>query len=170
MKTTTWRMQIGAAALASLGAWSLPAAAEEAAATTDTTSAHYMDPARRAERMAQLAEELGITDEQRQTIRGLMDSARPNLEATGKQVYENLEMLRVTNPDHPQYTVIVARVSQSMGELTARSVTDLSQLRAQIWAVLTDAQRNRLAELEAEYRERMRERWAERSGELSPGS
>ncbi len=158
----------GGVALLSLAAWSLPAQAEDSA--TSTTTAHYMDPARRAERMAQLAEELGITDEQRQTIRGLMDSARPNLEATAKQMYENLEMLRVTNPDHPQYDVIVARVSQSTGELAARSVTDLSQLRAQIWTVLTDAQRVRLAELEAEYRERMRARWAEQSGGLSTGN
>jgi len=155
-------------AIASLSACSVAAKAEDTAACT-TTTAHYMDPATRAERMAQLAEELGISDEQRQTIRGLMDSARPNLEATAKQMYENLEMLRVTNPDHPQYAVIVARVSQSTGELAARSVTDLSQLRAQIWAVLTDAQRIRLAELEAEFRERLRARWADESDVMSPG-
>lgn len=168
MQTMKRWTRIGGVALVSLAASWLPAQAEDAA--TSTTTMHYMDPAKRAERMAQLAEELGITDEQRQTIRGLMDSARPNLEATAKQMYENLEMLRVTNPDHPQYDVIVARVSQSTGELAARSVTDLSQLRAQIWAVLTDAQRIRLAELEAEYRERMRARWAEQSGGLSPGN
>jgi len=168
VKTRQRWTRIGGMAIASLAACVVAAKAEDTAACT-TTTAHYMDPATRAERMAQLAEELGISDEQRQTIRGLMDSARPNLEATAKQMHENLEMLRVTNPDHPQYAVIVARVSQSTGELAARSVTDLSQLRAQIWAVLTDAQRIRLAELEAEFRERLRARWADESDVMSPG-
>jgi Spy/CpxP family protein refolding chaperone len=113
--------------------------------------------------LQRFGDELSLTPAQRQTIRGLLDSARPNLEAARRQLTESLEMLRVTNPDHPQYERVVGQVSQVVGELSARMVNDLSQLRAQAWAVLTDEQRIRLTHLEDQHREKMLKRWRTRA-------
>lgn len=104
-----------------------------------------------------LGDELELTDEQRQTIKGLLESARPNMQAMREQARESAELLRKTQPDDPNYTNVVAQASQQAAELAGRLVTDGSQLRSQIWTVLTPEQRTELQTLQDKFPKRVRE-------------
>jgi Spy/CpxP family protein refolding chaperone len=100
--------------------------------------------------LGRLADELGLTAEQRQAIRELLDQARPGLTQLHRQMQAGAELLARTAPDDPAYQSVVANVSQSTADLAAQYVLQSSQLRSQVHGVLTPAQRTRLAALEAD--------------------
>ena len=119
-----------------------------------------------------MASELGLSDAQRQSIRGLYESARPAMEQRREQARANAELLRKTQPGDKDYQAVVARVSRTAGELAAAAVSDGAQLRAQVWGVLTPEQRvkaQQLGEQRKQRREERREKFRERMEQRSRG-
>jgi Spy/CpxP family protein refolding chaperone len=107
--------------------------------------------------LGRMAGELGLSPEQRQTIDGLVDQARPGFEQLRRQVLAGSELLARTAPDDAAYQTVVASVSQQAADAAAQFVLQASQLRSQVNGVLTPAQRTRLTALEAELSARLRE-------------
>jgi Spy/CpxP family protein refolding chaperone len=119
-----------------------------------------------------MAGELELSEAQRQSIRGLFESARPAMQQRREQATASAELLRRTQPGDKDYQQVVARVSRTAGELAASAVSDAAQLRAQVWAVLTPEQRSKAQQLgeqrqqrRAERRDKFRERMMERRGQ-----
>ncbi|MEZ5498498.1 MAG: Spy/CpxP family protein refolding chaperone [Steroidobacteraceae bacterium] len=115
--------------------------------------------------LERLGDKLELSDEQKTSIRGLMDSARPNMEQMRDALRNNMQRLHDTAPDSPDYNAVVASVSGEAAELARRFVTDSSQLRAQVWAVLTPEQRAKAQQLRDEWqakREERRSKWQKR--------
>jgi len=100
--------------------------------------------------LGRLADRLGLTPEQRQAIRELLDQARPGLTQLHRQMQAGAELLARTAPDDAAYQSVVANVSQSTADLAAQYVLQASQLRSQVHGVLTPVQRTQLAALEAD--------------------
>lgn len=119
--------------------------------------------------LERMARELSLTTAQQQTLRGIYESARPEMEQTARLVRENTERLRKITPDDPSYQSVVAQVARTSGELATRAVTNRAQLRAQTWAVLTPEQRTRWQSLQTERRERFQERREQRRMRMSQG-
>ena len=94
--------------------------------------------------LGRMADQLGLSPEQRQTIKGLFDQARPGFEQLHKQMRTNAELLAKTQPDDPAYQTVVANISQSAAELASQFVLQTSQLRSQVHGALTPAQRTKL--------------------------
>ncbi len=109
--------------------------------------------------LGRMADELGLSAEQRQTIKGLFEAARPQVQAMRDSMRSNADKLRGTMPDDPNYATVVAQVSQAAGELASRMVTEGSQLRSQVYGVLTKDQKAKLPQIEAQMREHARERF-----------
>lgn len=105
-----------------------------------------------------MSSELGLSDAQKQTIKGLFESSRPDMERMGQQARDNAELLRSTKPDSPDYKAAVARASRTAGELASEAVNHAANLRAQVWNVLTPEQRVKLDAMREERVERFRER------------
>lgn len=116
-----------------------------------------------------MADELSLSDAQRQTIRGLFESARPAMQANRDEMRKNAELLRNTEPGDKDYQAVVERASRAAGELAARAVSDGAQLRARVWAVLTPEQRVKAREMGNKMRDRMAERRAERMNRRHEG-
>lgn len=93
---------------------------------------------------------LGLSDAQKQQIKGIMTAARPQMQSLHEQMRSNSLKFRQTQPSDPNYTSIVSEVSQTEGSLSAQAMTQRAQLRAQIFKVLTPAQQTQLAALEAQ--------------------
>ena len=102
-----------------------------------------------------VADQLGLSPEQRRTIKGLMEQARPGFLQLHKQLQANAELIMNTRPDDANYTSVVAKVSQSSSELTSEFVLQASQLRSQVFGVLTAEQRTKLVQLQAKMNEHM---------------
>ena len=115
-----------------------------------------------------VAAQLGLSLEQHQTIKGFLEQARPGFEQLHKQLHANAELLMNTRPDDANYTTIVANVSQSSSELAAQFVLQASQLRSQVFGVLTAAQRTKLVQLQAKMTAHMQQRHAAWHGAAPP--
>ncbi len=166
---------IGAAAILVGAAWA--AASQQAAAPPAPAPAPHdwaggpgplfaglMPPAA----FDRLADQLGLTPEQRQTISGFYSQAKPGFEQLHKQLQANAELLQNTRPDDSGYTTIVANVSQSAGEIASQLVLQGSQLRSQVFGVLTAGQKSQLVTVQAAMRASMRQRAAAGQGPPSP--
>ena len=97
---------------------------------------------------------LGLSDAQKQQIKGIMTAARPQMQSLHEQMRSNSLKLRQTQPSDPNYASIASEVSQTHGSLSAQAMTQRAQLRAQIFKVLTPAQQTQLAALEAQMQHR----------------
>jgi len=97
---------------------------------------------------------LGLSDAQKQQIKGIMTAARPQMQSLHEQMRSNSLKLRQTQPSDPNYASIASQVSQTHGSLSAQAMTQRAELRAQIFKVLTPAQQIQLAALEAQMQAR----------------
>ena len=104
-----------------------------------------------------MADQLGLSTEQRQTIKGLFEQARPGFQQLHEQLHVNAELLMNTRPDDANYTSVVANVSQASSGLAGQFVLQASQLRSQVFGVLTADQQTKLVQLQAQMKEHMKE-------------
>ncbi len=109
--------------------------------------------------IARMGDQLGLSAEQRQSIKGIFDAARPQMQAMRESMRNQVDKLRGTQPDDPNYATVVAQVSQSAAELASKMVTDGSQLRSQVYGLLTKEQKAKLPQIEAQMREQARQHY-----------
>jgi len=135
---------VALAAASRAGDAGAPPAADAADGPPDIGLSGALPPAL----LGRLPAELGLSSQQRHSVRALLDQARPGFAQLRGQMQAGAELLARTAPDDPAYPSVVASVSQSAGNLAAQFVRQASALRAQLHAVLTPEQRARLAALE----------------------
>jgi Spy/CpxP family protein refolding chaperone len=112
--------------------------------------------------LMRMADELGLSPEQRQTIRGFFESAAPGFRKLHEQMRANTKLLMDTQPDDAKYQSVIQQVSQSSADLAQQMVMQSGQLRTQIWSVLTADQKTKLKAKQAEWRAKAEARRAER--------
>lgn len=95
---------------------------------------------------------LGLTAAQQASMKSVLAAAEPNLKNLHTQLRANDEKLRQTSPDDPNYATVVSDVSQAHGTLEAQLVSQRAELRSQLYALLTPAQKTQLAALEAQWK------------------
>ena len=110
-----------------------------------------------------LLHKLGLSAAQQQSVKAIMAAAGPQMKSLHEQMHANSLKLHQTKPTDPNYTSIVAQVSQTQGSLSAQMMTQQADVRAQVFKVLTPAQQDELAALEAKMQAR-RAAWAAHGG------
>jgi periplasmic protein CpxP/Spy len=98
-----------------------------------------------------LFSKLGLSAEQQASIKSIMTAAKPQMKSMHDQVRANHLKLMQTKPDDPNYGNLVAEVAQSNAALASQRTTRAAELRTQMYAVLTPAQRTQLTALEAQW-------------------
>jgi len=98
---------------------------------------------------AHLFRQVGLTDTQKQSMKTLLSAAKPELESLHGQVRANLKRLHDITPDDPTYAAVLAAVSQANGNLHTQIAAQEGNLYAQMYALLTPAQKTQLAALQA---------------------
>jgi Spy/CpxP family protein refolding chaperone len=106
-----------------------------------------------------LLSKLGLSDAQKQQIKGIMTAAHPQMQSLHEQMRANSLKLEQTLPTDPNYSSIASQVSQTHGSLVAQGMTQRAELRAQVFKVLTPAQQTQLTALEAQARTSKHGRW-----------
>lgn len=118
--------------------------------------------------LERMAGELQLTEDQKQKLRGIFESARPEMDQVRALGRQNAEKLQAARPGDKNYDAVVSEVARNAGELATRAVTNGAQLRAQVWSVLTPEQRQKMETLQAQRREARQQRMAERRQRLRP--
>jgi Spy/CpxP family protein refolding chaperone len=112
------------------------------------------------------ADRVGLSQEQRDVIRGLIDRGRPTAEALRDEMRANRTRLMDTPADDPDFASVVDQVAESNGRIVSQLVRHRAQLRAEIAAVMTPDQRERARVLKTEIRETVEQR-VERHREMA---
>ena len=100
-----------------------------------------------------LYSKLGLSAEQQASIKAIMTAARPQMKSLHDQMRANHLKLMQTKPDDPNYGNVVAEVGQSNAALASQRTAQAAELRTQMYAVLTPAQKTQLTALEAQWAE-----------------
>jgi Spy/CpxP family protein refolding chaperone len=116
--------------------------------------------------LERMAGELQLTEDQKQKLKGVFESARPEMNQVRELSRQNAEKLQAVKPGDRNYDAVVSEVARNAGELATRAVTNGAQLRAQVWAVLTPDQRQKMETLQAQRREARKARMEQRRERL----
>jgi len=98
-----------------------------------------------------LYSKLGLSAEQQASIKAIMTAAKPQMKSLHDQMRANHLKLMQTKPDDPNYGNVVAEVGQSNATLASQRTAHAAELRTQMYAVLTPAQKTQLTALEAQW-------------------
>jgi len=97
-----------------------------------------------------LLSKLDLSDAQKAQIKSIMTAAKPEMQSLHQQMRTNMQRLEQTQPSDANYSTIASQVSQTHGSLSAQMMTQRTNVRAQIYKVLTPAQQTQLATLQAQ--------------------
>jgi protein CpxP len=98
---------------------------------------------------------LDLSAEQKASIKTIMTGAGPQLHSLHEQMHANALKLMQTQPSDPNYNTVATQVSQANATLHAQLTMQRAEVRAQVFKVLTPAQQQQLAALEAQREQRM---------------
>jgi periplasmic protein CpxP/Spy len=166
---------LGAAALWGAAGISIAAAADETAAAAAAAAAAPAAPAASAapgshgwhhhHGAGQLLSKLNLSAEQQSAVKAIMTTARPQMKSLHEEMRANSLKLRQTQPNDPNYTNVLAQVTQANGALHSQMITQREAVRAQVFKVLTPAQQTQLAALQAQTQARMQARMQARGAQ-----
>jgi Spy/CpxP family protein refolding chaperone len=97
-----------------------------------------------------LYSKLGLTDEQKASIKTIMQTNGPQLKALHEQLQSNSAKLQQTQPSDPNYSNVVSQTASANASVHQQIDTLKGTIRQQIFAVLTPAQQTQLQTLEAQ--------------------
>jgi Spy/CpxP family protein refolding chaperone len=92
-----------------------------------------------------------LSAEQQASIKAIVMAAKPQMKSLHDQMRANHLKLTQTKPDDPNYGNVVAEVAQSNATLASQRTTRAADLRTQMYALLTPAQKTQLTALEAQW-------------------
>ena len=104
--------------------------------------------------VGRMADRLGLDDTQRETVRNIMDAAKPEFQALREKAQANRNTLTSLDAGSAE----VQNIAISNGELATEATLLFARVRGEINAVLTEEQRAELAELKALRDERRADR------------
>ena len=149
-------LMAGGALLTATSALSTAAAADDAAAAMPPPGAPAAGPhgwghGPGGDGPGHLYSKLGLSAEQQASLKSIMTAAKPQMKSLHDQMRANHLKLVQTKPDDPNYGNVVAAVAQSNAALASQRTTQAAELRTQMYAVLTPAQKTQLTALEAQW-------------------
>src|SRR5450631_2875749 len=148
-------LMAGAALLTATSALSTTAAADDAAALpppgTPGAGPHGWRQGPSGDGPGHLYSKLGLSADQQASIKSIMTAAKPQMKSMHDQMRANHLKLMQTKPDDPNYANVVAEVAQSNATLASQRTMHAAELRTQMYAVLTPAQKTQLTALEAQW-------------------
>jgi len=117
------------------------------AATLAVASANvaYACPPGGEHGMQRMADELKLSDQQRQQFKSIHSEGRDAGKAMHEAMRLNRDALQKLDPDAKDYSRQVGRLAEEKGELVKQMVIERSKERARIHAMLTPEQREKAA-------------------------
>lgn len=152
---------IGLVAAAVLAVWAVP-----------EVLAHGKDRMGMGGPGMRVIKQLDLSPEQKDAVKAVMQQYRPRMQELRQSRNAQRQTLMALTPDDPGYAGAVAQAGEQASTDAREMVNLMGEVQAAVYALLTDEQKVKAAELRAEFaarqeerRERMRERFREQFGE-----
>ena len=105
-----------------------------------------------------MADHLDLDDAQRETVKNILEAAKPEMEALREQFKANREALEALDTSDPAYSTELNNIALSNGQLATDGTLLFTRVRAEVNAVLTDEQREKAARAKERRREALERR------------
>ena len=105
-------------------------------------------------RLEQMADQLGLNDEQRQQIKMIHRAARNEGMQLRDSMHDNMESLHKLDPGMNGYDRQVVKLADKQGELMRRMIIHHEGVKSKVFALLTPDQRSKAASLVREHKHR----------------
>lgn len=106
-----------------------------------------------------MADHLDLDDAQQESVRNILEAARPEIEALRDQARANREALESLDTSDAAYSAELNNIAISNGQLATEGTLLFSRIRTEVNAVLTDEQREKLARGKERMRKAIGRRW-----------
>lgn len=100
---------------------------------------------------------LDLTDEQKAKVKEIMDASRASVEPLVNQMKESRGKLQGLGADGKFDQAAVEALANDQGTTMAKLIVERERAKAQVFALLTDEQKAKAAELRQKHQERMRD-------------
>ena len=105
-----------------------------------------------ARHIERVADELGVTDAQRDEIRSILDGAREQARPMADALRDNRQALMDASAPESYDDALVAQLADAQGDLISQMIVLKSRTRANVLTVLTPEQRTQLEAMREERR------------------
>lgn len=104
--------------------------------------------------IGRISKHLDLDDTQRESVKNIMEAAKPELKGLREQFRANHEALQTLDAGDPE----IQNIAISNGELATEGTLLFARIRGEIHAVLTEEQLAKAAELKEQRKENRKER------------
>lgn len=101
---------------------------------------------------------LDLTDEQKAEVKEIMDASRTNVEPLIQQMHANQKQIAALGTSGSFDQAKVEALAAEQGNITAKLIVEKEKAKAQIFAILTDEQKAKAAEMRTKFEERFKGR------------
>lgn len=99
---------------------------------------------------------LDLTDEQKAKVKEIMDASKANVEPLMKQLHDNHAKIAGLGTDGKFDQAQIEAIAADQGSTTAKLIVEKEKVKAQIFAILTDEQKAKAAEMRTKFEERFK--------------
>ena len=113
----------------------------------------YAEPGRlHGQQMERMADELQLTDEQRQQLKNIHRAKRSEAMLLHDAMQDNREALDKLNPSASNYEAQLVKLAGDAAKLMKQRVIHEGKMRARVYAILTPEQREKATEMKRHHR------------------
>lgn len=117
--------------------------------------------------MGMMLRSLDLTEEQKAKVKELRDASRANLEQTITALKANREKMEALTANGAFDEAQVTALANEQAALFAKLTVEKQRMKSQVFALLTDGQKAKLAEIKAKRAERKKVRMAAKAEKVS---
>ena len=103
--------------------------------------------------------ELNLSDTQKQSIHSIMSAARTSLQSAHAAPSAAMQAFATALPDDPNYPQLVANAIQQSQQMAAQHIQHMSDIRTQVYAVLSADQKKQLPALLTKIAAERQQKW-----------
>lgn len=100
---------------------------------------------------------LDLTDDQKAKVKEIMDASRPNVEPLVQQMHANHKALADLSADGTFDQAKVEALAAEQGSIMAKLIVEKEKTKSQVFALLTDAQKAKAAEMRQKFEEHFKD-------------
>lgn len=107
--------------------------------------------------MAMALRGLDLTDDQKAKVKAIMEASRTNVEPLMQQMRDNHKQMAALGTDGTFDQAKVEALANGQSGVMAKLIVEKEKAKAQVFALLTDAQKAKAAEMRSKFEEHMKD-------------
>ena len=105
---------------------------------------------------------LNLTDDQKAKVKAIMETNKANFQPIMQSLKENHKKMADLTANGAFDEAQVSALATEQGNLTAKMIVEKERVKSQVYAILTDEQKAKAAQMRDEFKQKMQDRFKDR--------